>query len=207
VPDQSVPGIINGHSPRRLSIWSISACIIRTEGEKGCQTRVFRVSEMGTNPRRLFIRSISACIIGTEGEKGCQTCVFRVSEMRTKHRRVSKWTILTLSSSSGLKGEKGYQTRLFRVSEMGTKPPPGINLDNLGIIFRTKGEKGYQTRAFRVSEMGTKPPPGINLDNLDCGNTSNIRFDIYIYVYITGHSDPAPTSAPSTGCVLLLSCG
>ncbi len=86
-------------------------------------------------------------------------------------------------------------------------PPPGINLDNLGIIFRTKGEKGYQTRAFRVSEMGTKPPPGINLDNLDCGNTSNIRFDIYIYVYITGHSDPAPTSAPSTGCVLLLSCG
>ncbi len=70
------------------------------------------------------------------------------------------------------------------VSEMGTKPPPGINLDNLGIIFRTKGEKGYQTRAFRVSEMGTKPPPGINLDNLDCGNTSNIRFDIYIYMYI-----------------------
>jgi hypothetical protein len=30
---------------------------------------------------------------------------------------------------------------------------------------------------------------------------------IIIIIIILGHSEPAPTSAPSTGCPLLLSCG
>jgi hypothetical protein len=34
-----------------------------------------------------------------------------------------------------------------------------------------------------------------------------LKFEYWIRVFMFGLSEPAPTSAPSTGCPLLLSCG
>jgi hypothetical protein len=34
-----------------------------------------------------------------------------------------------------------------------------------------------------------------------------LNFEYWIQVFMFGRSEPAPTSAPSTGCPLLLSCG
>jgi hypothetical protein len=49
VPDQSVPGIRNVQTPR-VSTWTIMASSSGLKRRKGCQTRLFRVSEMGTTP-------------------------------------------------------------------------------------------------------------------------------------------------------------
>ncbi|CAM6007106.1 unnamed protein product [Sphagnum balticum] len=135
-----------------------SACVIRPEGEKRCQTRVFRVSETGTTPPVMSPGSL--CMRHQELKKGRRGVPAdqSVPGIINGHQtppgvEVDHLDVLIIMGTEGVPDPEfsGYQKRA-------KTPPPVTNLEHLGILVGTEeGEKGCQTGEIRVSNRGTRP--------------------------------------------------
>jgi hypothetical protein len=146
--------------------------------------------------------SSSSSSSGLKGRRGTRPECSGYHKWANPRLRVSTWTIM--ASSSGLKRRRGCQTWLFRVPEMGTTPPV-INLGNLCMHHQDWRGERVPEQNLPVIINGHQNPSGCQPGQ--SWLSKHIKYPFLTYIFITGRSDPAPTSASSTGCMLLLSCG